>query len=114
MMQPQAPKFIRVAGAAALAPGSASSVSVGAYDVALFNVDGEFYALENSCPHQGGPLADGWLEGSTITCPWHGWCFEVRSGKMTLGEFARVARFAVRREGSDLLIGSRPLDEEDR
>jgi nitrite reductase (NADH) small subunit len=85
---------------------------VGAYSVAVFHVEEGFYAVENVCPHQGGPLADGWLEGTTITCPWHGWCFDLRSGKMTLGDFASVARFAVRAEGDDLYVGAEPADAE--
>jgi len=71
-------------------------------------VDGRFYALENACPHQGGPLADGHLEGALVTCPWHAWCFDVRTGRMTLGEFARVPRFAVRVEGTTILIKPEP------
>lgn len=79
--------------------------------MALFNVGGEFFALENSCPHQGGPIADGWLEGPEVTCPWHGWCFDVRSGKMTLGDFARITRFAVEQRGADLYVNTEPLPE---
>ena len=63
--------------------------------MALFNVDGNYYALENACPHQGGPIADGWVEGLTVTCPWHAWCFDLRTGTMTLGDFALIARFEV-------------------
>jgi nitrite reductase/ring-hydroxylating ferredoxin subunit len=74
--------------------GTAKAFVVGRHEVAVFNVAGTFFGLENCCPHQGGPLADGWLEGASITCPWHAWCFDVRSGKMTLGDFARVPRFA--------------------
>jgi len=49
-------------------------------EVALFKVGGEIFALENLCPHMGGPLGEGELEGSCLTCPWHGWQFDVRSG----------------------------------
>jgi nitrite reductase/ring-hydroxylating ferredoxin subunit len=101
-------RFIRLKGAAALAPGTACAASAGRYEAAIFNVNGEFHAIENRCPHQGGPLADGWLEENIITCPWHGWCFDVRTGKMTLGEFARVPRFTVQRDGLDLLISTEP------
>lgn len=105
-------RFVRVKGAAALAPGGGRAVTAGAYEVAVFNVEGEFYALENRCPHQGGPLAEGWLERTIITCPWHGWCFDVRSGKMTLGDFARVPRFTVQRDGLDLLVSEQPEEED--
>jgi nitrite reductase/ring-hydroxylating ferredoxin subunit len=104
-------EFERIPGAGDVAPCTARAFSIGRYEVAVFNVGGELFALENTCPHQGGPLADGWLEDSIVTCPWHGWCFNVRTGKMTLGEFARVPRFAVERDGSDLLIGTEPLPE---
>lgn len=92
--------------------GGSRAYAVGRYEVAVFHVDDGFYAVENACPHQGGPLADGWLEDATITCPWHGWCFDVRTGKMTLGEFARVPRFAVREQDDDLYVGLEPLEDE--
>ena len=105
------PGFIRLHRAELPAAGTARAVRAGRYEVAVFNVNGEFFALENTCPHQGGPLADGWLEGALITCPWHGWCFDVRSGRMTLGDYARVRRFAVVSEGSDMLVSTEPVEE---
>jgi nitrite reductase/ring-hydroxylating ferredoxin subunit len=112
MIQPDTPSdFERFPGAAGIPAGTCRAFSVGRYEVAVFNVAGQLFALENSCPHQGGPLADGWLEGPLVTCPWHGWCFNVTNGKMTLGDFACVTRFAVERDGSDLLIGTEPLTE---
>lgn len=104
-------QYVRVAEIGAVAPGQGRAFDVGRYEVALFNVDGELHAIENSCPHQGGPLAEGWMEGPTVTCPWHGWCFDVRTGKMTLGEFARVARFAVKCEDGAVWIGTEPEPE---
>ena len=50
-------------------------------DIAIFNIDGKFYAISNSCIHKGGPLSKGYLEGHTVTCPWHGWKYSVRNGK---------------------------------
>ena len=111
-MQPSdTPSFVQVARTGDIPPGTGRAFSVGPYEVAVFNIDGRFYALENSCPHQGGPIADGWLEGPLVTCPWHGWCFDVRSGKMTLGEFARVTQFAVRCEGDAVLVSAAPVEE---
>ena len=112
MIEPsQPPSFVPVAFASDIPAGSGRAYTVGPYEIALFNIGGEFYALENSCPHQGGPIADGWLEGPLVTCPWHGWCFDVRSGKMTLGDFARVVQFAVKREGDRIFVSETPLGE---
>ncbi len=49
-------------------------------EMALFKINGEIFALDNLCPHMGGPLGEGELEGACLTCPWHGWQFDVRSG----------------------------------
>ncbi len=91
--------------------GAGYPVIVGRYEVALFNIDGTIHAIENICPHQGGPLADGFIEGPYVTCPWHAWCFDVRSGKMTLGDFARVPRFEVRVENGSVLVAAEPMAE---
>ncbi|MDP9016912.1 MAG: Rieske 2Fe-2S domain-containing protein [Candidatus Eremiobacteraeota bacterium] len=103
--------FTAVANVADIPLGSARAYVVGRYEVALFHVADGFFALENACPHQGGPLADGFLEGSMVTCPWHAWCFDVRNGRMTLGQFAVVTRFAVRVDGSTILVRTEPEDE---
>lgn len=103
------PEFIRVASRDAVPSGTAHAFPVGRYDIALFNIGGEFYALENACPHQGGPIADGWIEGRTVTCPWHAWCFDLRTGKMTLGDFAEIPRFEVRVEGDGIYVATEPF-----
>ena len=65
-----------------LEPGTCLSVEGdNAPDVALFNVDGDILALDNTCPHAGGPLGEGTLEGEVVECPWHGWEFNVRTGQ---------------------------------
>jgi nitrite reductase (NADH) small subunit len=72
-------------------------VRVGPYEVAIFLVDGEVRAYENACPHQGGPIGEGQIEGTTVTCPWHAWTFDLRTGGMALGlDFARLRRFDAR------------------
>jgi NAD(P)H-dependent nitrite reductase small subunit len=88
--------FVTVARVADVAPGTAKTVVVGDREIALFNVGGAFYALDNTCPHQGGPLAEGWIEGKTVTCPWHAWSFKLADGQMTLGDYASVETFDVR------------------
>src|SRR6202165_2527076 len=103
--------FVSVARVGDVAPGTATTVVVDEREIALFNVDGTFYALENTCPHQGGPLAEGWIEGKPVTCPWHAWCFRLDDGKMTLGEYASVEAFDVRVEADDVKISRVPRPE---
>lgn len=100
--------FVTAAQVADVAPGTGKAVIVGEREIALFNVEGRFYALDNTCPHQGGPLAEGWLDGAVVTCPWHAWTFKLSDGKMTLGEFASVDTFEVRVEGDDVRISRTP------
>jgi nitrite reductase/ring-hydroxylating ferredoxin subunit len=67
--------FVPVANLDDVPVGTSLGVTVEGREVALFNAGGTIYALENYCPHQGAPLVGGWIEGTTITCPWHAWCF---------------------------------------
>lgn len=85
------------AGPADLAPpGTAVEVVVGDRIVAIANVEGRLHALDGICSHQGGPLGKGKLAGCTLTCPWHGWQYDVSSGRQKLSETIRQASFAVR------------------
>jgi nitrite reductase/ring-hydroxylating ferredoxin subunit len=72
--------------------------------VALFNVDGTFYALDGICPHAGGPLGEGTLRGAIITCPWHGWQFDVTNGRNCLNAKICHTGFPTRVEGDDVLV----------
>jgi nitrite reductase (NADH) small subunit len=74
----------------------------------LFNVDGRIYAVENTCPHQGGPLSEGWVAKGCVTCPWHAWTFKLDTGKMTLGDYATIETFDVQIEGSTISVSSKP------
>ena len=73
--------------------------------IALFNVDGTFYAINDTCSHRGGPLGEGELHGAIVTCPWHGATFDVQTGAVT-GPPARasVRSFRVRVDGNDVLV----------
>lgn len=96
--------FVKVASTADLKPGENKVVSVDGIDVALFNVDGEFFAISNTCPHRGGPLGEGYLEGDVVTCPWHGWRFNVKTGVSPVVPTAKVPSYKVKVDGSDILI----------
>ncbi len=83
-----------------LKPGQIKLVAVDGVDVAVYNVDGTFYATENACTHAGGPLDEGSLAGSTITCPWHGSCFDVSNGAVVAGPATEPLRtYAVTIDG---------------
>jgi nitrite reductase/ring-hydroxylating ferredoxin subunit len=73
--------WVRVASADELAPGQCGEYVAGERIVALFNVGGTFYSLDGICPHQGGPLGKGTLTGCIVTCPWHGFQFDVTTGQ---------------------------------
>ena len=81
--------MIQVCTTAELPPGEATTVKADVA-IAVFNVDGEFFAIDDTCTHQDASLADGWLEGCTIECPLHASCFDLRTGKPS-GPPAKVA-----------------------
>lgn len=94
----------RVASLADCPPGECLEAVAADRIVALFNVDGRFYALDGVCPHQGGPLGKGRLEGCIVTCPWHGWQFDVRSGQHQLSATIRQESLETRIDGDDVLV----------
>jgi len=96
--------WIRIAQVADCPPGASLECLAGDRIVALFNVDGTFHALDGICPHQGGPLGKGCLENAIVTCPWHGWQFDVRSGQHQLSNTIVQPRFEVRVEGDEVSV----------
>lgn len=71
--------------------------------VAVFSIDGEVYALENVCPHQGGPLGEGKVEDGCVYCPWHGWQFDVESGEHVHGK-ATARSFPVSVDDGEVFV----------
>jgi nitrite reductase/ring-hydroxylating ferredoxin subunit len=98
------PSFVKLASLDELPPGAMKEVEAEGRIIALFNVDGVVSAIDGLCPHQGGPLAEGELEGTTVTCPWHGWQFNVRTGETLLGAKTRQTVYQVRLDGSDVMV----------
>jgi 3-phenylpropionate/trans-cinnamate dioxygenase ferredoxin subunit len=97
--------FVKVAKTHEIEPGQAQRVTVGGKDIALFNVDGQFFALDNTCTHRGGSLVEGELSGHEVTCPLHGATFDIQTGEV-LGPPAQraVARYGVRVTGTDIEV----------
>ena len=84
--------------------GRAASSKRTATLLALFNVDGAFYAVDNGCPHRGGPLGDGDLDGTFVACPWHGWRWDVKSGANANNPAVRVPCFPVTVEQGEIFV----------
>ena len=97
--------FVKVANTGEIAPGQAKMVEVDDKKIALFNIEGSFYAIDDACTHVEGPLSEGEIQGEQVTCPWHRSIFNVKSGEV-LGPPARtgVASYNVRVEGTDIEV----------
>jgi nitrite reductase/ring-hydroxylating ferredoxin subunit len=98
------PEWIRVAAAAELQPGACGEYVAGERIIALFNVDGQFHALDGICPHQGGPLGKGTLCGQVVTCPWHGFQFDVTTGQHQTSKSLVHPTFPVKIENGEILV----------
>jgi nitrite reductase (NADH) small subunit len=72
--------LIKVKPTSELPPGSITEVEVNDAPYAVCNIDGKFHCMQGICPHAGGPLGQGTLDGNILTCPWHGWQFDARTG----------------------------------
>ena len=97
--------FVKVAQVSEVPPGTAKQIAVNGKTVALFNINGTFYALDNECPHRSGPLAEGEVTGTQVICPWHGASFDITSGAC-LGPPARtgVKSYPVQVSGQEVHI----------
>ena len=97
--------FHKAAETKDLAAGKCMAVEVDGNKIALFNVDGTYYAIGDTCTHMGGPLSEGTLDGTKVICPWHGANFDLSSGKnLTPPAPQEVPSYAVRVEGDDIQI----------
>ena len=98
-------KFVKVATTSDLAPGQAKKVEVDGKVIALFNLEGGYHAIDDTCPHRGGPLSQGPVEGEVVMCPWHGSKFNVTSGDVLTPPAGNgVSSYRVRVSGSDVEV----------
>ena len=98
------PAFVRVASVSDVEPGKVKEVTASGKTLALCNVDGTFYALDNVCLHRGGPLGEGYIDGDKVECPWHGWQFNVKTGCVPVNPDMKVPIYEVKVEGEDVLV----------
>ena len=101
------PKFVKVARADEIGPGEKKIVEVDGVEIVVVNLAGKFYAIEDVCTHDGGPLGEGQLDGCQIVCPRHGAHFDVRTGAaLTMPAVEGVPTLEVKVENGDLLVES--------
>jgi 3-phenylpropionate/trans-cinnamate dioxygenase ferredoxin component len=96
--------WIRVASVTDVPHGEARVVDAGGRSLALCNVDGEFHAIDNTCPHRGGPLGEGDLEGRVLTCPWHAWRWDVTTGANVNNPAVKLRCARVHVEGQEIFV----------
>jgi nitrite reductase (NADH) small subunit len=84
--------------------GAVHEIQVAGKAVALANVDGKFFAINNTCLHRGGPLGEGSLQGKTVTCPWHGWEYDVTTGKLLQNPSMGVACYTTEVRGEEVFV----------
>ena len=97
-------QLTKVATKADIPVGSGKVVEVGGKTIAVFNCEGTFYAIDNTCKHRGGPLGEGSLAGTTVTCPWHGWEYDVSTGECQMDSSIKVQKFDVKVDGDDIFV----------
>ena len=97
--------FVKVADTNDIQPSHMKEVQLDGENICIVNVEGKYYAIGNICTHEGGPLADGTIEGYEVECPWHGSKFDVRTGEVKEPPASEPEPvYQVKVDGNDILI----------
>ena len=98
-------EFVKVGTKADFAQDAGKLVEAGGQKIAVFNLGGTYYAIDNTCTHRGGPLAEGMVEGDVVTCPWHGARYTIKTGAVLSPPAPQgVKSFPVRVTGNDVEV----------
>ena len=97
-------RFYRVASVGEIPPGTGRPVAVAGDEIALFNFNGEYHAISDLCPHRGASLAEGFLDGGKVFCPWHCFDFNLKTGECGMVPSLRVRTYDVKIEGEDIFV----------
>jgi nitrite reductase/ring-hydroxylating ferredoxin subunit len=108
--------FVRFAPLSEIPTGGSCSVRIGLRRIAVFNVDGELFAIEDACAHMKSPLSSGTLRCRELTCSWHGWRYDIATGRRIGKEAGKVRTFPVKVDGETVYVdpeaGSEPARDE--
>jgi NAD(P)H-dependent nitrite reductase small subunit len=97
-------RYYRVASIGEVPPGAARPVEVAGEEIALFNFNGEYFAISDMCPHRGASLAEGFLDGGKVYCPLHCFDFSLKTGECATVPSLRVRTYEVKIEGEDIFV----------
>ena len=97
-------QFVKIANKNEVPEGTGLAKDFDGKSVALFNLAGTFYAINNICAHRGGPLGEGSFEGEEVMCPWHGWQYNVKTGECSTSPSICQKKYPVKVEGEDVLV----------
>jgi nitrite reductase/ring-hydroxylating ferredoxin subunit len=99
------PNFTKLTTESELPPADeAKEFPCGEKTICVANVNGTYSALDNVCPHRGGPLGQGMIEGGKVVCPWHGWAWDAKTGVAMQDPNMKVAVYPVKIENGDVLV----------
>ncbi len=110
---PEGPKRVKIGEAGGLSPGASMVFIIDERKVAVFNVEGNLYAIDDRCPHRGASLGKGTLDGVVVTCPLHKWEFDIRTGQCVGKPGNELRRFEVFVAGDSLLLDISSIDKEE-
>ena len=101
-------EFVTVAQVSDIPDGEGYPIDIAGVPVAIFRVEGQYYAIADSCPHQGAPLCDGTVSGRSVACTWHGWRFDLASGKRLDASRGQIATYPVQQVGEEIQVAINP------
>jgi nitrite reductase/ring-hydroxylating ferredoxin subunit len=96
--------FVRTVKLREVPPGTVRELQVEGKAIAMANIEGRVYAIDNTCLHRAGPLGQGLLEGKVLTCPWHGWQYDVTNGRALQNPAAQVDCYPTEVRGEDVFV----------
>ncbi len=97
-------QWIKASQKSSVAEGAGICVELENKKIALFQINGKFYAIDDMCRHRGGPLSEGSLDGNVITCPWHGFAFDITNGNCVTNSALKQTSYPVQVKGDEILI----------
>jgi nitrite reductase (NADH) small subunit len=97
-------EFKKIANTGDIPSGQGRIFDISGNQIAVWNLNGNFFAFQNVCPHRGGPVGEGELNGTTITCPWHGWQFNIQTCQGLTNPSSKLTKYDVRVQGNDVEV----------